>query len=414
MRRSIIRSCHPELMQPSPVLETTNRALGAASHHLIGSVSGVEPGPTLILLGGIHGNEPAGVLACRRAFSLLEEEQSAIRGEVIFLAGNTRALLKGSRYVDADLNRLWTAHNVRRVSAVRALTSESLDQRELLAELEKALSTARGEVHFVDLHTTSASGIPFATVGDTLRNRRFAMKFPATVVLGLEEQIDGTLLEYLNSLGAVTMGFEAGQHLAESSVRHHEAVIWIAMVAAGNLRAEDVPDLSRHRATLGRASGGVSIVEVRYRHPIREEDRFRMQPGFANFQRVKQGELLARDHRGQITARESGMVLLPLYQALGDDGFFLGREVRSFWLKLSAILRRLRVGDYVHWLPGVRRDPGNDMQLLVNTQIARILPLQVFHLLGFRKRRWRGKDLVVSRRRYDMCGPRQLRLWKSD
>src|SRR4029453_2346766 len=175
-----------------------------------------------------------------------------------------------------------------------------------------------------------------------------------------------------------------------------------------------VPDLSRHRATLGRASGGVSIVEVRYRHPIREEDRFRMQPGFANFQRVKQGELLARDHRGQITAREAGMVLLPLYQALGDDGFFLGREVRSFWLKLSAILRRLRVGDYVHWLPGVRRDPGNDMQLLVTTQIARIPPLQVFHFVGFRKRRWRGKDLVVSRRRYDMCGPRQLRLWKSD
>lgn len=137
-----------------------------------------------------------------------------------------------------------------------------------------------------------------------------------------------------------------------------------------------------------------------------------MEPGFANFQRVKQGELLARDHRGEITARESGMVLLPLYQALGDDGFFLGREVRPFWLKLSAILRRLRVGEYVHWLPGVRRDPGNDMHLLVNTQIARILPLQIFHLLGFRKRRWSKNNLVVSRRRYDMRGPRQLVLCK--
>ena len=113
---------------------------------------------------------------------------------------------------------------------------------------------------------------------------------------------------------------------------------------------------------LGRASSGTSIVEVRYRHPIRGEDRFRMEPGFANFQRVKKGELLARDHKGQITARESGMVLLPLYQALGDDGFFLGREVRPFWLKLSAILRKLRVGDYSHCLPGVRRDPGNDLE----------------------------------------------------
>lgn len=401
-------------MSPSNILETTDHALVAAGHHLIGSVRGLEPGPTLILLGGIHGNEPAGLLALRRAFSLLEEKQSAVRGEVMFLAGNTRALLKGTRYVDEDLNRRWTERNIRGVSAVRVLTSESLEQQELLAELEKALKTARGEVHFVDLHTTSASGVPFATVGDTLRNRRFAMNFPATIILGLEEEIDGTLLEYLNSLGAVTMGFEAGQHVAESSVGHHEAVSWIAIVAAGNLRAEDVPELSRHRATLTRASGGASIVEVRYRHKIRAEDRFRMEPGFANFQRVKQGELLARDHRGQITARESGMVLLPLYQALGDDGFFLGREVRPFWLKLSAIVRRLRVGDYAHWLPGVRRDPGNDMHLLVNTQIARILPLQIFHLLGFRRRRWSSKNLVVSRRRYDMFGPRQFILWKSD
>ena len=151
-------------MSPSHALETTDQALAAAGHHLIGSVRGVEPGPTLILLGGIHGNEPAGVLACRRAFSLLEEKQSAIRGEVMFLAGNTRALLKGLRFVDEDLNRRWTAHNVRGVSAVRVLTAEPLEQQELLAELEKALTTARGEVHFVDLHTTSASGVPFATV----------------------------------------------------------------------------------------------------------------------------------------------------------------------------------------------------------------------------------------------------------
>ena len=394
-----------KLMSPSHVQETTDQALGAAGHHLIGSVRGLEPGPTLILLGGIHGNEPAGVLALRRAFPLLEEKQSMIRGEVVFLAGNTRALLKGTRYVDEDLNRRWTAHNVRGINAATVPGSESLEQQELLAELEKGLKRARGEVHFVDLHTTSAPGVPFATVGDTLRNRRFAMNFPATIILGLEEQIDGTLLEYLNSLGAVTMGFEAGQHVAESSVSHHEAIIWIATVAAGNLQTEDVPELSRHRTMLGRASSGTSIVEVRFRHPIRAEDRFRMEPGFANFQRVKQGELLARDHSGQITARESGMVLLPLYQALGDDGFFLGREVRPFWLKLSTILRRLRVGDYVHWLPGVRRDPGNDMELLVNTQIARILPLQIFHLLGFRKRRWTRKNLVVSRRRYDMFRP---------
>jgi hypothetical protein len=96
---------------------------------------------------------------------------------------------------------------------------------------------------------------------------------------------------------------------------------------------------------------------------------------------------------------------MPLYQRLGDDGFFLGRDVKEFWLTLSALLRKLRVGHYIHLLPGVRRDPVNENFLIIDTRIARILPLQIFHLLGFRRRRWVGNNLVVSRRTYDLVGP---------
>ena len=92
------------------------------------------------------------------------------------------------------------------------------------------------------------------------------------------------------------------------------------MVAAGNLRAEDVPGLSRHRATLGqRASGRVGIVEELriYRHPrFGRKIRFRMKPGFANFQRVKQGELLARDNRGANNGSRVGDGLHPPLERL--------------------------------------------------------------------------------------------------
>jgi succinylglutamate desuccinylase len=133
-----------------------------------------------------------------------------------------------------------------------------------------------------------------------------------------------------------------------------------------------------------------------------------MEPGFRNFQQLRQGQVLARDRTGEITAHETGLILLPLYQTLGDDGFFLGREVKEFWLSLSALLRKLRLGHYIHLLPGVRRDPLNEDFLIINTRIARILPLQIFHLLGFRKRRWIDKYLVVSRRSYDLAGPTKL------
>lgn len=379
--------------------------------HLIASIRGSLPGPTLIILGGIHGNEPAGVLAANRVRLRMQQRRAALRGEVVLLRGNTRALEQRLRYIDVDLNRQWTAENVRIAElenqSIREV-SEFLEQRELLTVVREVVSRARGEIYFVDLHTTSAHGQPFATVGDTLRNRRFALTFPLTIVLGLEEQIDGTLLEYVNNLGAITMGVEAGQHEAMTSVDHHEAVIWNATASTGNFRREDLPELEQYQSRLKRASGGMKVVEVRHRHAIVPEDCFKMEPGFTNFQSVRRGKVLARDRTGEIKASETGLILMPLYQTLGNDGFFLVREVKRFWLKLSALLRKLKVGHYIHLLPGVRRDPINENFLIINTRIARILPLQIFHLLGFRRLRWTDKYLVVSRRAYDLVGPKKL------
>ena len=400
-------------MAPSTVaarIRVGPQTLSGAERHLIGSIVGSQPGPTLLITGGIHGNEPAGVLAAERVLPRLRELRASIHGEIVFLRGNTRALERNVRYVDIDFNRQWTSGTIVANRLHLSGTSEDVEQQELLIHLSDAIKRARGEIYFLDLHTTSAQGEPFATVGDTLRNRRFALMFPVMIVLGLEEQIEGTLLEYLNNLGAITLGFEAGLHEALSSVDHHEAMIWNAVVATGNLTREELVDLEYWQSVLKRAGRGSRVIEVRYRHSIKPEDNFRMEPGFRSFDSVSRGQLLARDRSGDITARESGLILMPLYQVLGDDGFFLAREVKRFWLNLSALLRRLRFGNVMHVLPGVRRDRHNTDVLVINTRIARLLPLQIFHLLGFRKLRWIDNSLVVSRRAYDLVGPRKIRL----
>ncbi|MGD8331380.1 MAG: aspartoacylase, partial [Acidobacteriota bacterium] len=234
----------------------------------------------------------------------------------------------------------------------------------------------------------------------------FAEEFCVPIILGLEEQIDGSLLEYVNNLGHVTMGAEAGQHRAASSVDHHEAFVWLALVNAGLLEAADAPDLESLRRRLREASHHLhGFMEVRHRHPIVAEDEFRMEEGFANFEYIDAGQLLAHDRRGEILAVESGRILLPLYQGLGSDGFFIGREVDTFWLRLSALLRRLKLDRVVHWLPGVERHPTRDATLIIHTDLAHWLALEVFHLLGYRKRRSEDGLLVVSRRRFDFAPP---------
>jgi succinylglutamate desuccinylase len=280
-----------------------------------------------------------------------------------------------------------------------------MELSELDCLLDHIMITAEDEVYVIDLHSTSADGQPFATVGDTLRNRAFAERLPVRMLLGVEEQLDGTMLEHLNNLGAVTLGFEGGRHDAPSTVHNHSAMIWLALAAAGILSPADIPDFSLHVGRLSADSAAGRFMEVRYREPVREGDDFVMTPGFNNFDPVRRGQPLARNRAGEILAPETGLILMPLYQKLGEDGFFIVRRVAPFWLWLSGVLRRFGLADLVHLLPGVARDPDAPEKLIVDTAIARIMPLQVFHLLGFRKLRWVGSNLIVTRRRHDTRSP---------
>lgn len=376
---------------------------------MLAAFCGDQSGPTLIVVGGLHGNEAGGLIALNSVGPELAEIQHLLKGRVYFLAGNTRALERGVRFVDTDLNRHWTAAAMAGVGS--EAKAEDLELEELLQEIDGILITAMDEVFVLDLHSTSADGQHFATVGDTLRNREFAQQFPVTILLGIEEQLDGTMLEYLNNAGAVTLGFEGGQHDSHKTVENHRAMVWLAMVNAGVIEASSIPDVGRYREQLASGEHDSHIFEVRLRHGVSNDDSFKMQPGFTNFDPIHRGDVLGEDRLGRVTATESGVILMPLYQPLGDDGFFIGRRISPFWLWLSRVLRRIGIQKMMHILPGVSRVPGDPSTLIVNTAIARLFPLQVFHLLGFRRRRWDGNKLTVSRRKHDTSGPFK---WKGE
>lgn len=298
---------------------------------LVGRVGDPLLGPTVLVVAGIHGNEPAGVLAARRVFARLLERSHHLRGELVVYSGNTRALTHNVRYLERDLNRGWHPERIAEC-AERVGTGEAgpedFEQVELAGEIDSVLRRSRQDVYFLDLHTTSSDGYPFAMIVDGPERRRFALNFHLPIILGLLEAVDGVLLKYMTARGCLTLGIEGGQNLARNSIDHHEAVLWLALVASGLLAPAFVPELERQRGILSNISEGLPrILAVHHRHAITPEDRFQMQPGFANIHRVRTGTLLAHDLRGEIRASEDGIVFLPLYQAQGDDGFFFGREI---------------------------------------------------------------------------------------
>ena len=157
--------------------------------------------------------------------------------------------------------------------------------------------------------------------------------------------------------------------------------------------------LERRRGSLPR------VMEVVARHPITAEDRFVMEPGFLNLAQVRNGQLLAHDRNGEIRAPKDGFVVLPLYQGLGEDGFFWGREASPARLRISEALRHMKVERLLHLLPGIRRDPAQPSRLVVDARKAGLYHFEkmggtrtaVFHMLGYRRIRTDATGVTLER-----------------
>lgn len=355
---------------------------------------GAEPGPTLIFVGSLHGNEPAGVEALTRLAAELST-RDGLRGDVWGFAGNVRALRDGRRYLTRDLNRRWNAQALAQPPAADDV--EAQEQRELWAELQQALAGARGPLFLVDLHSTSAPGIPFALTADTLPHRDFAANFPLPTLLGLEEQVDGVLTEWMAAQGCVTLVVEGGQSADPATLGNLEAVCWLALAATGVLPPGAVPEAQAAFARLAQARGALpQFIEVLARRSLSPDAQFRMEPGFANIHRVREGTLLARDRHGEIRAQGDGFVLMPLYQPQGDEGFFFGREVGALALGLARVTRRLRLDGLLPWLPGVRALDRH--RLTLGAAAAELYPPAVFRLFGYRRSVRTGDRFELVRR----------------
>ncbi len=368
----------------------------------IGRVVGDVPGPTLIAVAGIHGNERAGVSAARRVLATLTRRHGRVRGEVVALAGNVGAMRFGVRYRERDMNRVWTKERIADVEA-RArsggpLDAEDEEQLELLGAIRAAIKRARGPVHLIDLHTTSAHGLPFVLFGDTLRQRKFTSAFPLPLVIGLEEQLDGTLTSFFTTQGLATCAVEGGQHDDPGSVDNLEAVLLLGAESAGVFGPGALTETTAAYALLERRRGDLPrVMEVVSRRAITAADEFVMEPGFLNLARARAGQLLAHDRSGPIRASKDGFVILPLYQGQGADGFFWGRELTPARMRLSEALRHMKLDRFLHLLPGIGRDPARPERLVVDERATQLYRLDLFHMLGYRRVRKDASRLTIER-----------------
>lgn len=367
---------------------------------IIGQIRGKHSGPTVVFLGGIHGNEKSGVFALYRVIEDLKQKRKSIKGNIYAIAGNLNALEQGTRYSKEDLNRLWTTDQINDLDQENPslLQDEKSEQYEILKTIEKILDQESGPFYFMDLHTTSSETIPFMVVNDSLLNRKFTEQFPVPMILGIEEYLDGPILSYINEMGYVSFGYEAGQHDDHASYQNQIAFIYLCLTFSEIIDQADIDYYHFYERLAKTSVTSRDIFEIRLRFSLDEKDQFKMNPGLVNFQKIYKGQELAV-HNGQLVkATAVGRVFMPLYQNQGSDGFFEISRVHPFFLKLSALLRRIKAGHILPYLPGIRWKSSRHEALVVNLKVARFLAKPLMHLLGYRSRQTDKSHLVIKNR----------------
>ena len=285
-------------------------------------IEGASDGPLLLCVGGLHGNEPAGVRALEEVAGQLADRTEKMAGDFVTAVGNAAALEAGRRFLAYDLNRVWTPS---RLASRRGGSAPEDREAARLAQLfDGVRERRRGPVYVLDIHTTSSGGGAFTTTAGLPANRRFAQVIPVPLVLGLARHVEGTLIAHLDQFGWTTTVFECGQHEEAGAAARAAAAVWLAVRAAGLLREEDAPEAGRGFAML--QADGLdlpSVMEMTHRHAVTDADAYRSAPGLRNFQPVRIGDVVGRDRRGEVASPATGRLLMPLYQEQGEDGFFV-------------------------------------------------------------------------------------------
>jgi len=302
---------------------------------------GLAPGARLIVLGAVHGNETCGTVAIGRVIERLDRGEIAIaRGSVTFVpVANPLAYAKRERAGDRNLNR-------------------NLFPRDAPVDFEDHVANrlcpllARHEV-LLDLHSTRAATQPFCMLGprdnqgevepfsQATRERALAR------VLGASRFVEGWLgtyakgvrrrrergasgltadwrygvgtTEYMRSTGGYALTLECGQHEDPSSP---EVAYRAIRNALAHLQIVDAPapaPVERHE--------GLRIEDVVDR--LHADDAFTRT--WASFDRVRQGEVIARRHDGtQVAAEKDGWILFPDARAApGHEWFYLAGPMES-------------------------------------------------------------------------------------
>lgn len=312
---------------PDPAHPLLRRAIAQPEVLHWHSWAALTPGPALLVLGAVHGNEVCGAHAIVRAIDALTDGQLLLqRGRLTLVpVANPLAFAQNTREGQRNLNRRFMPR------------AEPQDYEDRVTRQLAPLLAQHDAL--LDLHSFHTPGAPFAMVGprDNPGPRepfaRAAEEMALARALGAQQVVEGWLEvydraarargeqpgdegigtnEYMRSQGGYAVTIECGQHEDPAAIEVAERALHGALAHLGLMQVPAPPRFAGPAARLK------DVV-------LRQSPQDRLLRDWHSFDEVQAGEAIGRRADGTpVTAPRAGCVLFPHPEAeVGQEWFYL-------------------------------------------------------------------------------------------
>ena len=260
-------------------------------------LTGKNPGPTLAILGGVHGNEKAGVLTIEWA----RENLQINSGTVYLVVANAEAVASSVRQINKNMNRCFLAGNA-------GTAYEDGRARELMQLLD-------GCDALLDLHASSSD-----------KSTPFIICEPPSFAIAK-----------LFGVPLISTGWDAIEPGATDGYMFRQNKVGICVECYGKAELETGVALAKE--CILRFLAYFGVIDYDYQPPSQEPrlfcaqaaikkqtDDFSFARTFVDFETLVPGELIATDGGQKYFAQPGDVLLFPDAKCkIGDEVFVLGR-----------------------------------------------------------------------------------------
>ncbi len=267
---------------------------------------GKRPGPTSIVMAGNHGNEICGI----NAFEQLIPHLTIQSGTVIFLLGNVKAIQENKRFIEYNLNRLF--------SDTALYSNEIKETYEYKRAQEIKAIFDEGDA-LLDIHSTLNPSKPFIICEDNAQS--IVENFPGVferIVYGFDALEPGASDGYMLSKGKIGICIECGQHNDHMSVEIARKSICVFLKSRGHIN---------YRSISFRRKNIREYVKMDYLHKS-ETDKFTLARKFYDFEPIYKNTLIGVDGDKSIFAPEDCLIVFAHDCSKKDsEAFLLGKII---------------------------------------------------------------------------------------